>query len=725
MEQKTINHNKLQTLLCIVALTLGVLVSAVLFCMLPVHAAEAKEYEYTVYYTNRDYKFELYISADNPVYMLPYNKPRKFGFSWQQYYQFIALKKDGSAYEVLPNIISKRYKWNSSQNDYVLDTSYSYTPGSTGYQSVNELTTNGSSSAGYIDLNNSGIKVIYTNVSDDKSAIMEYLLRGGVSDSLLGDNGVFFTLSSTKILPLSTYYIGWNGDSSGGNCDLRVTNYNISDKGVLSWQCSPIPDNVVTSGMTLMINYGNGAWMVYRNVMPLNAQVQLNLKELTDEWGIINSIRFLPFYVSENHRIYTGQNITTVGIDKTKPYYSSDDTVPIKYLNDWNNSSSVVKPGGDGDFGGGVTDPSGYLYPDESSTTIQGNNSIKLIDFNVDKNFKASWSGLDGIGLQTSKYSFIEFEVAFASNTSPGNVLTKKVVKERCSISKGSFQIPSEYTTLDSNSYVLYVKATPYHYNGDNPSHRLYKGSVSYKYFNNDGTPSWDYSDSTDLPSGGGGIRRGTVNLTDFLLSGVSVKDSLLGYSTITWTGTTKDNDLLFIPESDTLVIASYILTTKNGDDYKYTPVTYTTTTINAGKINVNVAKLVDEAQKSGEAWDMQIRLTPAYTDNGILYMGEQTVCHMTDKSVKNETTTPDGSIKIDDVTNNVVPGDVDGKVEITADDLAGYTNTFVSFLKGLISAMGQIPQLLGTVFSFLPDMYRNAIGILFVVILILRILGR
>ena len=140
MEQKTINHNKLQTLLCIVALTLGVLVSAVLFCMLPVHAAEAKEYEYTVYYTNRDYKYELYISADNPVYMLPYNKPRKFGFSWQQYYQFIALKKDGSAYEVLPNIISKRYKWNSSQNDYVLDTSYSYTPGSTGYQGVNELT---------------------------------------------------------------------------------------------------------------------------------------------------------------------------------------------------------------------------------------------------------------------------------------------------------------------------------------------------------------------------------------------------------------------------------------------------------------------------------------------------------------------------------------------------------------------------------------------------------
>ena len=39
MEQKTINQNKLQTLLCIIALTLGVLVSAVLYSMPPVHAS--------------------------------------------------------------------------------------------------------------------------------------------------------------------------------------------------------------------------------------------------------------------------------------------------------------------------------------------------------------------------------------------------------------------------------------------------------------------------------------------------------------------------------------------------------------------------------------------------------------------------------------------------------------------------------------------------------------
>lgn len=57
MEQKTINQNKLQTLLCIIALTLGVLVSAVLFSMPPVHATESWSLEsnYGHYDINYDY----------------------------------------------------------------------------------------------------------------------------------------------------------------------------------------------------------------------------------------------------------------------------------------------------------------------------------------------------------------------------------------------------------------------------------------------------------------------------------------------------------------------------------------------------------------------------------------------------------------------------------------------------------------------------------------------
>lgn len=48
MKQKTINQNKLQTILCIIALTLGVLVSAMLFSVTPVHAEESNEHIYTL-----------------------------------------------------------------------------------------------------------------------------------------------------------------------------------------------------------------------------------------------------------------------------------------------------------------------------------------------------------------------------------------------------------------------------------------------------------------------------------------------------------------------------------------------------------------------------------------------------------------------------------------------------------------------------------------------------
>lgn len=55
MEQKTINQNKLQTLLCIIALTLGVLVSAVLFSMIPVYAEESNSFVLNTF--KGDYKY--------------------------------------------------------------------------------------------------------------------------------------------------------------------------------------------------------------------------------------------------------------------------------------------------------------------------------------------------------------------------------------------------------------------------------------------------------------------------------------------------------------------------------------------------------------------------------------------------------------------------------------------------------------------------------------------
>lgn len=55
MKQKTINQNKLQTILCVIALTLGVLVSAVLFSMIPVYAEESNSFVLNTF--KGDYKY--------------------------------------------------------------------------------------------------------------------------------------------------------------------------------------------------------------------------------------------------------------------------------------------------------------------------------------------------------------------------------------------------------------------------------------------------------------------------------------------------------------------------------------------------------------------------------------------------------------------------------------------------------------------------------------------
>lgn len=684
MKQETINKNKLLTILCAVALTLGVLVSAVLFCVTPVHAEEAQVYTYYLKY-NQDgsSSFPSRLAYD----LKTISSDRELGLVRLDLRTFNSafLDESVSGYGYFPIYITRDSSDTSGVHVASVDGSFIRYNGKNLYDTKNssKMTFNSvfmenSSGNTWLDLETD--MKIFNSVSSaqnyalygDESGIINKPETPENKDETYAFTG--FTMNGKTAR--------WTGTTERSYA--KETDVEEYVKVSYAWATTTEPDNL-------------GELQSYDGEFPTSdKQLTLPWSEMEKgktDFQFIRQVKIFPCYRVPHLAYYIGQPVTI--------YYNADGSID-KVL--------------------GEQLP--FMYP-SSDTSIQGNNSIKLIDYNVTKDFKAVWSGLDGIGSQSSTHSFIEFEVGYALSSSPGNVSSKSVVKERCLVSSGSFQIPSSYVQADSNKYVLYVKATPYHYNGDDPTFRLYRGSPSYKYFDENGDPSWDYTDTSDVISGGGGLRRGTVNLTDFLLSGVSVKDSLLGYSTITWTGTTKDSDLLFVPESDTAVIATYILTNKEGEKYKYTPVTYGTTTINAGKININVAKLVDEAQKSGEVWDMEIRLTPTYTSNGILYIGEQTVCHMTNKTVKNETTNPDGSLKIDDITDNIVPGDVDGKVEITADDLAGYTNTFVSFLKGLINAMGQIPQLIGTVFSFLPDMYRNAIGILFIVILILRILGR
>ena len=65
MKQETINKNKLLTILCAIALTLGVLVSAVLFSMIPVHAAEANSFVLNTFKGDYKYSYSNTNTASN------------------------------------------------------------------------------------------------------------------------------------------------------------------------------------------------------------------------------------------------------------------------------------------------------------------------------------------------------------------------------------------------------------------------------------------------------------------------------------------------------------------------------------------------------------------------------------------------------------------------------------------------------------------------------------
>lgn len=375
----------------------------------------------------------------------------------------------------------------------------------------------------------------------------------------------------------------------------------------------------------------------------------------------------------------------------------------------------------DGDTSGQINKPEvGISVPDISTT--QANQSISLLDFSADNQINVSWSGITeqknfSDEVETTNNSFVTVDFGFADKDNPSNVILKSYDRA-FKINDLGFYIPiNDVLTLSEGKYLQYIKVTPYHYNLDDVTGRLYKGNASYAYYDSEQNLSWYDEVKIDIANiSGAGKRRGTVYLSNFYLSGVSVSNyDLLGTRKISWTGTTKDADVILVPDDDTAVIVTYIVY-NNDSDKSTTPMTYSTTTIGEGSIHVNYAKLIEESENNDFFWNGKIRLTPTYLSNGILYIGEQTVIDLSDNSITNEGTSEDGSLLQEDMSNAAY---------IDSNSITNYTNTFINYLKVLVSQLGQLPALYSAVFSFLPSIYIDSIGVMFLLILILRILGR
>ena len=184
----------------------------------------------------------------------------------------------------------------------------------------------------------------------------------------------------------------------------------------------------------------------------------------------------------------------------------------------------------------------------------------------------------------------------------------------------------------------------------------------------------------------------GTVHLSDFKLTGVVWNKPMLAYGTITWTGTTANSDMSIVPDSDTLVVCSYpVYDSSLNESYE----TYDTVTIGKGSIRVYIDSLIDKYTNAGKTWNGEMWLTPCYKKGGVLYMGEPVIVNCTKGTVSD--------IEVDESTGTANQVDKTDENKSYADAILSSGNNFFSIVKGLIASMQQLPELIATLFSFLP----------------------
>ncbi|MBD9084278.1 MAG: hypothetical protein EGR48_12065 [Lachnospiraceae bacterium] len=206
----------------------------------------------------------------------------------------------------------------------------------------------------------------------------------------------------------------------------------------------------------------------------------------------------------------------------------------------------------------------------------------------------------------------------------------------------------------------------------------------------------------------------GTVHLSDFKLTGVVWNKPMLAYGTITWAGTTANSDMSIVPDSDTLVVCSYpVYDSSLNESYE----TYDTVTIGKGSIRVYIDSLIDKYTNAGKTWNGEMWLTPCYKKGGVLYMGEPVIVNCIKGTVSD--------IEVDESTGTANQVDKTDENKSYADAILSSGNNFFSIVKGLIASMQQLPELIATLFSFLPGWVNALIAGSIFIIFVCRILGR
>ena len=494
MEQKTINHNKLQTLLCIIALTLGVLVSAVLFCMPPVHAAGNLTSEYYVYNyydlpsgRHSETKFTFSTSATNIVGISSLISDNYFIFSIK-FYDSV----DRKLYSLPSNLCT----WHT-EGTYYKNPELNYSDDNI---SNHFLTT---AYYGTYNSDNGLMSVTYEcnfPVFDTYDHALAYVQNGN-EDGMLNKPELPNNNDETYCFTgftMNGKIARWNGTTERSYAkEVDVEEY---VKVSYAWATTTEPDNL-------------------GELQPYDGEFSTSDKRLTLPWSemengktdfqFIRQVNFFPCYRVPHLAYYIGQPVTI--------FYNADGTI------DKIEQSTI---------------------PSDSETI---GNDISLIGFRYDNSFHAEWVDVWSNGANKSA-----FDLSGSQYLSLG---IKAIYYDGSKADIDFYSLDRKKLTWDkafsdfkenNGSPIKSLYFTPYTKTGvNNPWN---KGNSTVVNFDENGNASSSFDTGDD----------GTVHLDNFKLTGVVWNKPVVKNGTITWTGTTPNSDLLFVPDSDTLVTATY-----------------------------------------------------------------------------------------------------------------------------------------------------------------------
>lgn len=667
MEQKTINQNKLQTLLCIIALTLGVLVSAVLFSMPPVHAATVTptgniicEVEGAINgFCNQNLK--VYSGNCNTLQCAIFVRNDSQDF---HNYDAIFYTTDVTSDFVYYSVDSKTWPKNPQNDSYnvypmkssgmatvVLSdgTSVRYSLGGMGNESYTIL----SSTPCYDPI--SGVNSLTSN--DSAKIVLEHLL---VIGDLKPNNEPEIPNLTDELYTFTGFSINgkiarWTGTTERSYLkDQEVEEYTRITYGFATSEDQTLDaDN--------FIEYDQDFAVGEKQMTIPWSEIESNKKD----GEFIRQVNFIPCYRVPG-AFYLGKGV--------KVFFNSDGTV------DKIEQATI---------------------PSDSETI---GNDISLIGFRYDNSFHAEWVDVWSNAVNKSAFDL----------DSGGQYLSLGIKAVYYDGSKADI----DFYSLDRKNLTWNKPFSDFKENNDSPIKSLYftpytktgvnnpwnKGNSTVVNFDENGNASSSFDTGDD----------GTVHLDDFKLTGVVWNKPVVKSGTITWTGTTPNNDLLFIPDSDTLVIATY---PRYDSDLNTSYETWSTTTIGKGSMNVNVDYLIDYYKNSELAWNGEIWLTPCYKKGGVLYMGEPVIINCLKGTVSD--------IVVDKDTGKAEQVDKTDQNKSDADSILNVGNQFYSIINGLIGSLQQLPALLTAIFGFLPSSIINLLCASFAVIIICRILGR